>query len=110
MCGITGVVNLRDQQELPKEILRAMTDCIAHRGPDSDGFFSNTKVALGHRRLKIIDLSDSGNQPMYDPERQVAIVFNGEIYNFQEIKDRLESKGYVFKNHTDHEVIIQAYL
>lgn len=110
MCGITGVINLNNQQKLPQEILSAMTDCIVHRGPDAAGFYSNQNITLGHRRLKIIDLSEAGNQPMFDGEKKVVIVFNGEIYNFQEIKKRLEAKGHAFKNHTDTEVILHSYL
>ncbi len=110
MCGITGVVNVTGQKELPGKILREMTDCIAHRGPDADGFYQDDRISFGHRRLKIIDLSEAGNQPMFDANKQVVIIFNGEIYNFLEIKEKLADKGCVFKNHTDTEVIINAYL
>ena len=110
MCGIAGSINLSNSGALPEGILKAMTSCIAHRGPDADGFYRDDSVAFGHRRLKIIDLSDAGNQPMFDADRKAVIVFNGEIYNYREIRARLEAAGCVFRNHTDTEVILQAYL
>lgn len=106
MCGITGFVGKTDASSI--SILRPMTEVIAHRGPDDEGFYLDDHAALGFRRLSIIDLA-AGHQPMCNEDGSVWIVFNGEIYNFQEIKPILEQKGHVFKTHSDTEVIIHAY-
>lgn len=109
MCGITGIVNLTKKQFLPA-VIKAMTDAIAHRGPDAEGFFiHNPTIALGHRRLSIIDLSTNANQPFIDNSQQYVIVFNGEIYNFLEVKKKL-SNDYNFKTTSDTEVILAAYI
>jgi len=113
VCGIAGFVHVRadaapaDQERLAW--LRAMTDAIERRGPDGQGQTIYGQASLGHRRLSIIDLS-TGGQPMEDATGRVAVVFNGEIYNFQEIKTRLQEKGYQFKTHSDTEVICNAWL
>ncbi|MCE9642719.1 MAG: asparagine synthase (glutamine-hydrolyzing) [Candidatus Andersenbacteria bacterium] len=109
MCGIAGKVSLGMRNVTNSEI-SAMTDAIAHRGPDDTGAYisPNRKVGLGHRRLSIIDLSSAGHQPMRYMDRY-EIVFNGEIYNFQEEKTKLEKDGYVFYSHTDTEVILALY-
>ncbi|PIN81336.1 asparagine synthetase B, partial [Candidatus Woesearchaeota archaeon CG10_big_fil_rev_8_21_14_0_10_30_7] len=90
MCGITGF-NWED-----KKLLKSMTDVLSHRGPDSHGIYSDKVISLGHRRLAIIDLSKKGHQPMiYEHKnKKVIITYNGEVYNFQEIKNELEKKGY----------------
>lgn len=103
MCGICGF-NWRDP-----ELAQRMTDVIAHRGPDQDGVWCDEHVSLGHRRLSIIDLSEAGRQPMPNEDDGVQVVFNGEIYNFAEIRTELEAKGHVFKSHSDTEVIIHGY-
>jgi asparagine synthase (glutamine-hydrolysing) len=103
MCGICGF-NWRDP-----ELAKRMTDVITHRGPDQDGVWCNEKVSLGHRRLSIIDLTEAGRQPMGNEDGTVQVVFNGEIYNFAEIKEDLEAKGHVFKGHSDTEVIAHGY-
>ena len=103
MCGICGF-NWRDP-----ELAKRMTDVIAHRGPDQDGIWCDEHVTLGHRRLSIIDLSEAGRQPMPNEDDGVQVVFNGEIYNFAEIRKELEAKGHVFKSHSDTEVIIHGY-
>ena len=103
MCGICGF-NWRDP-----ELAKRMTDVIAHRGPDQDGVWCDEHVSLGHRRLSIIDLSEAGRQPMPNEDDGVQVVFNGEIYNFAEIRKDLEAKGHVFKSHSDTEVIIHGY-
>ncbi len=77
MCGIAGYIS----DKVDKKVLKAMTDRIAHRGPDAEGFYLDDNIALGHRRLSIIDLS-TGKQPMYNSDKSIVIVFNGEIYNF----------------------------
>ena len=113
MCGIAGFIDLwdsreaRDQQERAA-ILDRMCRIIQHRGPDDQGVTVKPGVALGMRRLAIIDLV-SGNQPMSGEDGSVTIVFNGEIYNFQEIKPKLEARGHVFQTHSDTEAIVHAY-
>ena len=106
MCGINGF-NFCDSK-----LINKMNDCIAHRGPDAEGTFCNKNVSLGHRRLAILDLSEKGKQPMFyeHNNKKVAIVFNGEIYNFQEIKDELILKGYKFNSTSDTEVMLASYL
>ena len=101
MCGIAGF-NWAD-----KNLVRNMTDAIKHRGPDADGHFVAEKVSLGHRRLSIIDLTDNAAQPMQ--YKHFTIVFNGEIYNFEEIKQTLSLKGHVFNSQSDTEIILHAY-
>lgn len=92
-----------------KKVIKEMTRCIQHRGPEDEGIYINQTIALGHRRLKIIDLTKKGHQPMFDYKKEIFIVFNGEIYNFQEIKKELIKKGYKFNSESDTEVIIYAY-
>ena len=108
MCGITGIYNL-DGRQIDSLLLQKMTDSLIHRGPDDRGFFIDGNVGFGHRRLSIIDLSSAGRQPMQDSEGLLTIVFNGEIYNFQEIKKELEILGYKFKSKTDTEAILYGY-
>ena len=86
-----------------------MTDAIAHRGPDGEGFYTNGFVALGHRRLAIIDLSPLGHQPMTTPDGRYVMTYNGEVYNFQELRLELEAKGHAFRSRTDSEVVLHAY-
>lgn len=107
MCGIAGFIDTKIPNNERDELLEGMLDSIAHRGPDYRGKWIQNEVALGHNRLSIIDLSDEGNQPMhYD---SVSIVFNGEIYNYLEIKSDLEKKGIRFHSHSDTEVILASY-
>lgn len=109
MCGIAGIWDWSERQ-MAKSKIKIMTDEISHRGPDGEGawFSEDGSIALGHRRLSIIDLSEKGKQPMIYAERYV-ITFNGEIYNYLEIKNQLTQKGFVFNTATDTEVIIAAY-
>jgi len=108
MCGIAGLF-FPDANTAPEiQQIRAMTDAIAYRGPDGEGFHLEPGIALGHRRLAIIDPA-GGHQPMYNVNRTVAIVFNGEIYNFENIRQKLEILGYVFQNRCDTETIIHAW-
>jgi asparagine synthase (glutamine-hydrolysing) len=102
MCGICGF-NYGD-----KKIIKKMADVIKHRGPDGEGFYINKSVSLGHRRLSIIDLK-KGQQPIYNENKDVVIIFNGEIYNFQEIKPVLEKNGHHFITNSDTEVIVHSY-
>jgi asparagine synthase (glutamine-hydrolysing) len=110
MCGIAGFVNFgghcREEASLR---VKRMANMLIHRGPDSEGYYVDEFVALGHRRLSIIDLS-SGQQPMGTANGMVQIVFNGEIYNFPEIRAELKATGHRFKTHSDTEVILEAYL
>jgi asparagine synthase (glutamine-hydrolysing) len=108
VCGIAGVFNLNGEPVSPV-ILRKMTDAIAHRGPDGEGFYIDSFVGLGNRRLAIIDLSPAGHQPMVTRDGRYALVYNGEIYNFQELRAELEALGYQFHSRTDTEVVLHAY-
>ncbi len=109
MCGIAGFIYKDAGKSVQRGRLKKMTDAIAHRGPDAEGLFVEKNIALGHRRLSIIDLSDKGNQPMFSHDNRYVIVFNGEIYNYIELKQELQKKGAVFQNQTDTEVIMEAY-
>jgi asparagine synthase (glutamine-hydrolysing) len=108
MCGITGVAAFKGSPHPTLEQLKTMCDSIFHRGPDQDGMHIQDGVALGMRRLSIIDLS-GGRQPIFNQDRTILTVFNGEIYNFRELRSKLESKGYTFATKTDTEVIVYAY-
>jgi asparagine synthase (glutamine-hydrolysing) len=107
MCGIAGIVSA-DGQPVEAELLRSMTDILTHRGPDGAGFFLDGAVGLGHRRLAIIDLT-AGGQPMASADRKRWITFNGEIYNFRELRKELEALGHRFRTSSDTEVILAAY-
>jgi len=106
MCGISGVISGRDTASLP-DIIHRINDAMSHRGPDADGFFFEDGIALGHRRLSILDLSSAANQPFTDASGRYVMVFNGEIYNFQEIKKKLPE--YPFHTTGDTEVLIAAF-
>jgi len=108
MCGIAGIFNLNGEP-VSQVILRKMTDAIAHRGPDGEGFYIDTFVGLGHRRLAIIDLSPAGHQPMATEDGNYIIAYNGEVYNFQELRIELESFGHRFRSKTDTEVVLHAF-
>lgn len=108
MCGIAGIFNFNGRPVQQAELKR-MTDAIAHRGPDGEGFYMDGPLGLGHRRLAILDLSDTGKQPMEYARGRYWITFNGEIYNFLEIAEELKAKGYVFKSSSDTEVVLAAY-
>lgn len=107
MCGIVGFCDAKAKKE-KKRIIKDMADKIAHRGPDGEGYFVDDVVALGHRRLSIIDLN-TGGQPIFNKEKTKAIIFNGEIYNYESLRDELQEKGYVFQTKTDTEVILHGY-
>jgi len=108
MCGICGQFNFRNQAPVRRADLEAMTKSIAHRGPDDEGYFIAGPLGFGFRRLSIIDLA-GGHQPMSDQEESVWVVFNGEIYNFPELKRELQSHGHIFRTNSDTEVIIHGY-
>ena len=105
MCGFVGFV---DKARDKKKIVKDMADIIVHRGPDSDGYYTDNLCAIGFRRLSIIDL-DGGNQPIYNEKKDKVIVFNGEIYNYKEIRDDLIKKGHEFNTSSDTEVILHGY-
>src|SRR4051794_23875033 len=109
MCGIAGVLYADPARPPGQEVLKAMGDAIAHRGPDAEGFLAEPGVGLVHRRLSIIDLSAAANQPLGNDDGSIQIVFNGEIYNFLELRDRLEKRGHRFRTHGDTEVIVRLY-
>jgi len=108
MCGIAGYLR-EGFPQLDENDVRRMGEAIAHRGPDASGSFSDSRIALAHRRLSIIDLSPLGNQPMLSGNERYVIVFNGEIYNFPHLRAGLERQGYSFKSRTDTEVILALY-
>jgi asparagine synthase (glutamine-hydrolysing) len=108
MCGIAGIFYF-DHKPVNAQLLRAMTAAIAHRGPDGEDIYIDGAVGLGHRRLAIIDLSPAGVQPMSNEDRTIWITYNGEIYNFKEIRAELEKYGHVFRSSTDTEMIVHAY-
>jgi asparagine synthase (glutamine-hydrolysing) len=108
MCGIVGVLHF-DGTVVEPNLLKSMTDVIAHRGPDGQGVYTSGSVGLGHRRLAIIDLSSAGVQPMSNEVGTIWVTFNGEIYNFREIRQELCQQGHKFRSQTDTEVIVRAY-
>lgn len=107
MCGITGLINLNGASVSPV-ILKNMTDAIAHRGPDGEGQWIKGNVGIGHRRLAIIDLSRAGHQPMISADHRYVLSYNGEIYNYQELRTDLKSEGVIFRSKTDSEVVLYA--
>lgn len=107
MCGIAGILSINAAAPERGAVMR-MTDRMAHRGPDGAGHYLRDQVALGHRRLSIIDL-EGGEQPMFNEDHSIAVVYNGEIFNFKEVKAELEARGHIFRNHCDTEVIVHAY-
>jgi asparagine synthase (glutamine-hydrolysing) len=107
MCGIAGILN-RDGKPASPVLLRRMIDAVAHRGPDGEGSLIDGSVGLGHRRLAIIDLSPAGHQPMLTRDGRYALSYNGEVYNFQELRVELEALGYRFHSRTDSEVVLYA--
>jgi asparagine synthase (glutamine-hydrolysing) len=108
MCGIAGLIHYGSGERADRATIKRMTDTIAHRGPDGEGVYVDGPVGLGHRRLAIIDVA-GGLQPMTDPEERLCIVFNGEIYNFPELRAHLETLGYQFRTRSDTEVVLYLY-
>jgi asparagine synthase (glutamine-hydrolysing) len=107
MCGIAGLINV-DRSPVSPIILKKMTDRIAHRGPDGEGQWVEGNVGLGHRRLAIIDLSPAGHQPMISADHRYVLTYNGEIYNYRELRAELEAEGVWFRSQTDSEVVLYA--
>src|SRR5690349_3344218 len=108
MCGIAGIWNVT--VERPAENVGAMLEAMRHRGPDGRGILEYPGGAAGMVRLALVDLSERGQQPMWSSDRKVAILFNGEIYNFREERSRLEQRGYKFNTTTDTEVVLNLFL
>jgi asparagine synthase (glutamine-hydrolysing) len=108
MCGIAGILHMDGEAASPA-ILGKMTDVIAHRGPDGEGQWVEENVGIGHRRLAIIDLSEAGHQPMISPDHRYVLSYNGEVYNFQELRTELQAAGYWFQSQTDSEVVLHAF-
>ncbi|MGN0676510.1 MAG: asparagine synthase (glutamine-hydrolyzing), partial [Ruminococcus sp.] len=106
MCGYTGFTNFIDNSNV---IIENMMDRIKHRGPDAEGKYIDGDIALGHRRLSIIDVSSQGDQPLYNEDGSMVLVFNGEIYNFMDIRQKLVEAGHKFRTKTDSEVLIHGY-
>jgi asparagine synthase (glutamine-hydrolysing) len=109
MCGIAGILRFVDYK-IERSIIQKMSNCLNHRGPDDEGIFCEGNIALGHRRLSIIDLSSAGHQPMFSEDGRYVIVFNGEIYNFQEIKAKLLALRHKFFSHSDTEVVLRSFI
>ncbi|MGB7280601.1 MAG: asparagine synthase (glutamine-hydrolyzing) [Pseudolabrys sp.] len=111
MCGIAGVLNLTGSRDQLERNAMAMADSLAHRGPDDQGIWSDigAGIALVHRRLSIVDLSSAGHQPMISADGRFIITYNGEIYNFQELRPELEARGVKFRGHSDTEVMLEAF-
>ena len=108
MCGITGIFDTRGKRDIDRAVLHRMNEAQFHRGPDEGGMHLEPGVGLGHRRLSIIDLS-TGQQPLYNEDNTVCVVFNGEIYNYQELIPELQALGHVFHTRSDTEVIVHAW-
>ena len=108
MCGIAGIVGERDDTWIDQNAIHRMCQTLVHRGPDDEGCFVKNGAGLGMRRLSIIDLA-GGHQPVFNEDRSVWLVFNGEIYNFRELRRELEGRGHHFQTHTDTEVIVHLY-
>ena len=106
MCGFTGFVGATDNRE---QVLENMMNTIIHRGPDSSGSFVDDDAALGFRRLSIIDISETGDQPLYNEDKSMVLTFNGEIYNYQELREELIEAGHIFTTHTDSETLLHGY-
>src|SRR5215472_9503843 len=108
MCGICGKLVFDSEASVSARLIKTMADTMYHRGPDDEGYYLSGPVGLGFRRLSIIDLT-TGHQPLSNEDGTVWIVFNGEIYNYQELREYLVAKGHTFSTRTDTEVIVHLY-
>ena len=108
MCGITGIFDLEQRRDVARDLLGRMNEAQHHRGPDEGGLHIEPGVGLGHRRLSIIDLA-TGQQPLFNEDGSVAVVFNGEIYNYRELIPELQAAGHRFHTRSDTEVIVHAW-
>ena len=109
MCGVAGIIDY-DVDEISIKVLKQITNSISHRGRDGDGFWIENDIGIGHKRLSIIDLSDAGVQPMFSRDKRYVISYNGEIYNFLELRKELEKDGFVFNSKTDTEVVLNSFI
>ena len=110
MCGIVGILTAESGDgRFDRELIQRMSSSLAHRGPDAAGALVELPVLLGHRRLSIIDLSEAGCQPMEDASGRLVIAYNGEVYNYLELRDQLRDRGHRFQTRTDTEVVLAAY-
>ena len=108
MCGIAGIVDLTGRRQPDPAVLQAMAQSLWHRGPDDDGFLIRPGFGFANRRLSIVGLGD-GRQPIFNEDSSVAVVFNGELFDYPERKAELQAKGHVFRTHTDTELIVHLY-
>src|SRR5277367_6357479 len=108
MCGIAGIYHAHADRAVDPDLLDRMNTAIAHRGPDGDGIYRAEGIGLAHRRLAIID-REGGHQPLFNEDGSVAVTYNGEIYNFQELFEELRARGHVFRTHCDTEAIVHAW-
>ena len=108
MCGIAGIVGERNDCRIDRATIHQMCQTMVHRGPDEEGVFVQNGVGLGMRRLSVIDVA-GGHQPIFNEDRSIAVVLNGEIYNFLELRQQLESRGHLFSSQSDTEVIVHLY-
>ena len=109
MCGIAGIVDLNGRP-VEKMNIKRMTDAIKHRGPDGEGQWTQDNVGLGHRRLAIIDLTEAASQPMFSSDGRFVIIYNGELYNYRELRKRLQNLGHQFQTNSDTEVLMAALI
>ncbi|MFN2513875.1 MAG: asparagine synthetase B, partial [Pyrinomonadaceae bacterium] len=110
MCGICGIVYRDREYPVNESVLLRMRDSLAHRGPDDAGQYLASGIALGSRRLSILDLSERGHMPMSTADGRYWITYNGEVYNFQELRTEMESRGHTFRSNTDTEVVLRLYV
>jgi len=110
MCGIVGLVNFKNDVQSCSSALNRAVSALSRRGPDYHAVYVDSHVALGHARLAIIDTSVEAHQPFQDASGNYVVTFNGEIYNFKEIKQKLQDKGYTFRTNSDTEVLLSAYI
>src|SRR5215469_1392446 len=108
MCGIAGILYRDTARPVEHDVLKGMADAISHRGPDAEGFWTAPGIGLAHRRLSIIDLA-GGQQPLANEDGSVQVVFNGEIYNYRELRDGLLARGHVLRTSSDTEVLVHLY-
>src|SRR3989442_14715416 len=104
MCGVAGVIGLAGRRAVPVGMVHAMADTLIHRGPDEDGYLEGTVLALANRRLSIVGLAD-GRQPIFNEDRSIAVVFNGELFDYPEVRANLIGRGHQFRTHCDTELL-----
>src|SRR5882724_10032465 len=110
MCGICGIASIDQGYPISESGFLAMRDILTHRGPDDGGHYFAPGIALGSRRLTILDLSERGHMPMSTPDGRYRIIYNGEVYNYRELRSTLEARGYTFRSNTDTEVLLYLYV